>query len=549
LFAIRCCYAGILATSSSVRPDNGLIVDIRVTTDTIVGQLAVAYQAEGVEPLLSKVTPISTAGATTITIGRLRANTKYIYTVSAADNQGAPAGTAEGCFTTGSLPPALLLNTFTLQGRTTVPLVILPLLIRPPSLGLDGFRGYVALDLHSSDAPQIVWYYSNAASTASGILQPDPVGSIFQEPNGTFLFADAGSGPPPSAADSFYREITADGRVLGASPSDCSITPPPAPSPGWIWGAGNDVPELLPRGTDGVPAEIFHLGKIVKDPFSDAGMAAPGARLQMGATIRRWNAAAGTDEVVWNSFDFMDPLRERTTAANADPGANSDSRGPMACTGASLLVEDWMHANSLQFAPTGDLLMSVRHLDTVLAISPAFQRITWRIGGQGSDFAFPNSADRFYHQHFVRMLENGNLLLMDNGNGRPADEGGPYSRALELSLDWASMTANKVWEYRHESKYADKVGSAQRLANGNTLVLFGADIDPATLLVKDPQTFALVEADASPEGAALAVLDMQIQGNFPIYRVLPVQTLFGETPNADSLLSRFRRKSEAPARR
>jgi hypothetical protein len=79
-------------------------------------------------------------------------------------------------------------------------------------------------------------------------------------------------------------------------------------------------------------------------------------------------------------------------------------------------------------------------------------------------------------------------------------------------------------------KYADKVGSAQRLANGNTLVWYGADIDPTTLRAKNPQTFTLVEADASPEAAALAVLDMQIPGNIPVYRALPVETLFGEVP-------------------
>ena len=109
-----------------------------------------------------------------------------------------------------------------------------------------------------------------------------------------------------------------------------------------------------------------------------------------------------------------------------------------------------MHSNSLQVAPTGVILMSVRHLDTVIAISPQFDRIAWRIGRFGSDFAFPNPSDKFYHEHFARMLDNGDLLLFDNGDGRPAAEGGQYTRALELGLDWGSMTAAKVWEYRHQ---------------------------------------------------------------------------------------------------
>jgi hypothetical protein len=183
--------------------------------------------------------------------------------------------------------------------------------------------------------------------------------------------------------------------------------------------------------------------------------------------------------------------------------------------------------------------MSLRHLDRVIAISPQLDRISWRIGRFGSDFSFPNATDRFYHQHYARMLENGNLLLLDNGNGRPAAEGGLYSRALELALDWDSMTATKVWEYRHQIdtnsgvpvyKYADKVGTAHRLKNGNTLVLFGADIDPATLAGRNPQTFTLVEADANQEAGTVAVLGIQIPGNAPIYRALPVETLFGEVP-------------------
>lgn len=534
--------ADILATNASVRPNNSLIVDIDVLTSGSAARVVVAYEALPVEPLVSSPAPVSTAGRATITIGRLRANTTYQYTVSALDDSGAPAGNAMGTFTTGALPRALTMATFTLTGRTTVPLVILPLAVSaaPEASGGDSFRGYVALDLHAPDAPQIVWYYSNAPSAVAGVPQVDAAVAIEQEQNGNLLFADAGSGPAPNAADSFYREITPDGGLVAESPADCSVTPPPAsPNPrGWIWGQGNDVPELLPPGADGVPGTVLHLGKVVKDPFFDAGLAPQGTRLQLGATIRRWDPGAGTDKVIWDAFRFLDPLRERTEAASSDPAANSSNRGLMACAGASLLAEDWMHANSLQVTPAGMLLMSVRHLDTVIAISPQLDRIAWRIGGPSSDFAFLNPGDRFYHQHFARMLDNGNLLLMDNGNGRPAAEGGQYTRALELALDWDAMTATNVWEYSHGSedkhgvlayKYSDKVGSAQRLQNGNTLVLFGADIDLETQLPRLPQTLTLVEAGASAAASPLAVLDMSFPGNFPIYRALPAATLFGES--------------------
>ena len=523
-------YAEILSTSASVRPNNSLIVDIEVKTGGSAAKLIVTYQTAGVDPLVSSITPVSTAGATTITVGRLRAGKTYTYTVRAIDDHSGPAGTASGTFTTGPLPPGLLQTTYALQGRMTVPLVILP--------RIAGFQGFVAIDVQSSDAPQVVWYYSNAPSNASGRQQVDAPIAILQEANGNLLLSDSGSGGPV-AADSFYREISPDGTLLNDSPPDCSVTPPSAsPAPArWIWGQGNDIHEMFHPGADGVPGTVLHLGKVAKDPFFDAGLAPQGARLQLGTVIRRWDPSTGADKIVWDPFDFLDPLTERTDAASSDPGINSNARAQMACAGTSLPIEEWTHSNSLQIAPTGEILQSIRHLDTVIAISPQFDRIAWRIGRFHSDFTFPNPGDRFYHQHFAHMLDSGNFLLFDNGDGRPAAEGGPYSRALELKLDWESMTATKVWEYRHQLsgaaeapayKYSDAVGMAQRLENGNTLVLFGNDVDPATLRARATQTFTLVEADASSEASALAVLDVQTPGEPIIYRALPVKTLFGE---------------------
>jgi hypothetical protein len=538
LLAGSCGYADILSTSAAVKPNNSLLVDVQVATSASVEHVSITYQTAGVDPLVSRFTQVSSTGSTTITIGRLRAKRTYTYTVDGFDRDGAPAGTASGTFTTGSLPAPLLTNTYTLTGRTTSPLVILP-------DNQTGFRGFVGMDLHSADAPQIIWYYSNAPSNATGVLQVDGVGSIVRERNGDLLIGDAGSGGP-TATDTFYRAITPDGTLLAESPHDCTVTPPPAsPSPtGWIWGQGNDWHEHLLPGADGVRGTVLHLGNIFKDPFFDAGQAPQGKRLQAGSVIRRWNPAAGTDEIVWDPFNFLDPLTERTHAANSDPGpgANSDSASPYPCAAASVQAEEWMHGNSLQVAPTGVILMSMRHLDTVIAISPELDRIAWRIGRFGSNFAFPNPSDKFYHEHYVRMLENGNLLLFDNGNGRPAAEGGQYTRALELALDWKSMTATKVWEYRHQVgtsggtpvyKYSDRVGASQRLQNGNTIVWFGADLNPTTLAVKSPQTYTLVETDANPEANAVAVLDVQIPPGtgFP-YRALPVETLFGEVPGS-----------------
>ena len=531
--------AEILGTTATIRPDNSLIADIQVRTAGDPAQVVITYQTAGAAPLVSQPVPVSLTGLTTVTVGRLRANRTYNYTVWATNRTGEPAGTLGGTFTTGALPTALMQNIYTLRGRMTPPVVIMPQ-VGPPG----AFQGFVGLDLQSDDAPQIVWYYSNSPSTASGKLQVDSAINIIQELSGNFLISDAGTGGP-TAADQFYREIKPDGIILEQSPVDCSVTPPASPAPpSWVWGAGNDIHEQLLPGADGVPGTVLHLGKIVKDPLFDAGLAAQGSRLQMGTSIRRWNPTAGTDTLVWDPFRFLDPINERTNATNSDPGINSNSRAITTCVGSALPVEEWTHSNSLQVAPTGEILQSIRHLDTVIAISPMFDRIVWRIGRFASNFTFLDPSDKFYHQHFVRMLPNGHLLFFDNGNGRPAAEGGLYSRGLELALDWSTMTARKVWQYRHPLaggtstfKYSNSQGEAIRLENGNTLVLFGSDVDPATLAARNPQTFTLVEADGNPEAGASAVLDMHIPGAPIVYRAIPANTLFGEATCTPPVIS------------
>src|SRR5690348_4060913 len=102
-------YADVRSTSASVRRDNSLIVDIQVITAGTAARVSATYQTDGVEPLVSKWIPVDRAGLTNITIGRLRANRSYTYTVRAIDDYGGSAGTAGGTFVTGSLPAPLLL--------------------------------------------------------------------------------------------------------------------------------------------------------------------------------------------------------------------------------------------------------------------------------------------------------------------------------------------------------------------------------------------------------------------------------------------------------
>ena len=152
---------------------------------------------------------------------------------------------------------------------------------------------------------------------------------------------------------------------------------------------------------------------------------------------------------------------------------------------------DYVHANSIELAPDGNIILSCRHLDAVIKINYQTGDIIWRLGGKKSDFVFLNdSLGGPSHQHCARMLANGNLLMFDNGNLHNP----PVSRAVEYQLDEASSpkTATLFWEFRNDPPiFSAATGSAQRLANGNTFIGWGVISSPAATEVAPDGTKVL----------------------------------------------------------
>jgi hypothetical protein len=127
---------------------------------------------------------------------------------------------------------------------------------------------------------------------------------------------------------------------------------------------------------------------------------------------------------------------------------------------------EWMHANSLSIGPRQNVLLSVHYWNQILSITSDWRTIEWRLGGANATYPVPG-ADAFSGQHTAREIAPGRVVLFDNGVNR-----GGYSRAIEYSLD--AGTARTLWEWRSQPlNYASAVGSARRLANGNTVIAFG----------------------------------------------------------------------------
>ena len=102
--------------------------------------------------------------------------------------------------------------------------------------------------------------------------------------------------------------------------------------------------------------------------------------------------------------------------------------------------------------------------------SVACRGLLWRFGGRNNQFQIlDDPLNGFNGQHTARILDNGNLLLYDNGLRHAP----PESRAVEYHVDPTTLQARMVWQFRHEPLiFTQFVGSAQRLLNGNTLVGF-----------------------------------------------------------------------------
>ncbi|MFI5263683.1 MAG: aryl-sulfate sulfotransferase, partial [Candidatus Kapaibacterium sp.] len=136
-------------------------------------------------------------------------------------------------------------------------------------------------------------------------------------------------------------------------------------------------------------------------------------------------------------------------------------------------VLDFTHCNAI--ANDGDtaFLLSSRHLDEVTKINREDGHIIWRWGGKHNEFTFVDDSLTFSHQHAVRKLPNGNIIMFDNGTFHKTPL--PFSRAVEYKLDEKAKIATKVWEYHHNPDvYGSSMGYVQQLANGNRLICWGA---------------------------------------------------------------------------
>ena len=120
---------------------------------------------------------------------------------------------------------------------------------------------------------------------------------------------------------------------------------------------------------------------------------------------------------------------------------------------------EWTHQNALNITKEGDLLVSYRQTNTVGIVDKASGVFRWKWG--------PGVVN---HQHHPTYLDNGRVMLFDNGCHR---RGASRSRIIEVDPE-----TNEIgWEYQGKpeiSFFSYNISSAERQPNGNTVICEGA---------------------------------------------------------------------------
>ena len=122
--------------------------------------------------------------------------------------------------------------------------------------------------------------------------------------------------------------------------------------------------------------------------------------------------------------------------------------------------DEWTHTNTCKVLPDGNVMTSWRLLDQVAIIDKSSGDFIWK-WGRGV----------LGHQHDPNLLDNGNVLIFDNG-WHSMSAPTPSSRIIEVDpgsgeIQWEYKT-RPGWEF-----FSGFISGAQRLPNGNTLICEG----------------------------------------------------------------------------
>jgi hypothetical protein len=365
---------------------------------------------------------------------------------------------------------------------------------------LDSEEGDKYMMLVYDEAGEVVWYLARLGGVGGveqtpdgtllthywpfGIREFDMTGNVLADWRPQVERAEGPEAPdifpPREDDDPPITDVTADWVELQTFHHENW----PMPN-GNILGLSTTVHELTPEQRQAIcpgdPHEFDAISDVVAEFTRD------------GTVLRTWD--------LWDAIDIDEfPGSDMC----ADPGLF-----------ASVVARDWTHANSVVYDDERKaVIISSRHTDQVVAFDYLDAEgpqtdVRWILGAGAT---MPIDGDLTYHQHAAEVLDDGAIIIYDNGNARPGtgqDPPGnpPYSRAViydvdDSSDDRAEWTTTQRWEHVVDGDdglpiFTAFIGDADALANGNVLITHGG-IGPFPPDDESPQHALIIEV--VPEG-------------------------------------------------
>lgn len=441
----------------------------------------------------------------------MRPERTYEITATFFTDDGAEAGSVGGVeFTTSALPPWFAEHELTIDADRAAPgytIVEFDTLMIPE--GAPSSQYLIAYD----NEGEVVWYYTNTGA----------LGGVEQTPAGTF--------------NMFYwpfgiREVDILGNVIGNwrpvppglsadEVDDEAILAAPDPEQVQFQGGAG---ALAGRPGDAEPI-LFEAPWIELNTVHHEAWPMPnGNILTLSTTLHELTPEQRAtfcpdDPAPFNAIsDVALELQPDGTVLRTwdlwDAIDIDEHPGDQMCIDVGIFQEentrDWTHANSVVYDPARDaIIISSRHTNQIVAFDHLDDEgpqssLRWILGAGGT---IPLAGDAPYYQHAVEVLEDGSIVVYDNGYGRPGvsadDPDNPlYSRAVIYAIDDASddpgeWSATQLWEHIDTEDdgtiaYTYFIGDADVLSNGNVLITHGGigtfpptPEDPLHILIRE----------------------------------------------------------------
>jgi hypothetical protein len=209
-------------------------------------------------------------------------------------------------------------------------------------------------------------------------------------------------------------------------------------------------------------------------PMNLSSIGAPRDSEVLEPIIQEVDIATGSLEFEWQGLQYI------PVSASEEPHAEP---------------YDYLHINSIQQLPDGNLLVSGRHTWAIYKLDRSTGEVIWTLGGKRNDFRM-GPGTRFSWQHDAGRVSPQVLTVFDNGtNGPVVSE--PHARGLVLEIDEPGRTVTLRHAYTPPRRLLpSSMGSVQILPSGRVLVGWGVDSEVSEFA---PDGTLLFDA-ALPEG-------------------------------------------------